>query len=206
MRNIWHDIDPRAITPTHFTAVIEISAGSKKKYELDKKTGLLRLDRILYTSTHYPANYGFIPRTYADDGDPLDVLVFCSETLDPMVEVDCYPIGTRRMIDGDAIDDKIIAVPFQDPTWNFYKDISEIPPHCASEISHFFEIYKALEHKHTATSDALGSEQAQVTMNITLVPVLVIGVLYLLLAAVIPLIVLHFFNKGTVVERLRTSE
>ena len=132
-----------------------------KKYELDKKTGLLRLDRILYTSTHYPANYGFIPRTYADDGDPLDVLVFCSETLDPMVEVDCYPIGTMRMIDGDAIDDKIIAVPFQDPTWNFYKDISEIPPHCASEISHFFEIYKALEHKHTATSDALGSEQAQ---------------------------------------------
>ena len=113
MRNIWHDIDPRAITPTHFTAVIEISAGSKKKYELDKKTGLLRLDRILYTSTHYPANYGFIPRTYADDGDPLDVLVFCSETLDPMVEVDCYPIGTMRMIDGDAIDDKIIAVPFQ---------------------------------------------------------------------------------------------
>ena len=126
MRNIWHDIDPHAITPTHFTAVIEIPAGSKKKYELDKKTGLLRLDRILYTSTHYPANYGFIPRTYADDGDPLDVLVFCSETLDPMVEVDCYPIGTMRMIDGDAIDDKIIAVPFQDPTWNFYKDISEI--------------------------------------------------------------------------------
>ena len=161
MRNIWHDIDPHAITPTHFTAVIEIPAGSKKKYELDKKTGLLRLDRILYTSTHYPANYGFIPRTYADDGDPLDVLVFCSETLDPMVEVDCYPIGTMRMIDGDAIDDKIIAVPFQDPTWNFYKDISEIPPHCASEISHFFEIYKALEHKHTATSDAFGSEQAQ---------------------------------------------
>ena len=160
MRNIWHDIDPHAITPTHFTAVIEIPAGSKKKYELDKKTGLLRLDRILYTSTHYPANYGFIPRTYADDGDPLDVLVFCSETLDPMVEVDCYPIGTMRMIDGDAIDDKIIAVPFQDPTWNFYKDISEIPPHCASEISHFFEIYKALEHKHTATSDALGSEQS----------------------------------------------
>ena len=113
MRNIWHDIDPHAITPTHFTAVIEIPAGSKKKYELDKKTGLLRLDRILYTSTHYPANYGFIPRTYADDGDPLDVLVFCSETLDPMVEVDCYPIGTMRMIDGDAIDDKIIAVPFQ---------------------------------------------------------------------------------------------
>lgn len=160
MRNIWHDIDPRAIAPTHFTAVIEIPAGSKKKYELDKKTGLLRLDRILYTSTHYPANYGFI-RAHTPTTAIRSTFWFSgSETLDPMVEVDCYPIGTMRMIDGDAIDDKIIAVPFQDPTWNFYKDISEIPPHCASEISHFFEIYKALEHKHTATSDALGASGA----------------------------------------------
>ena len=109
MINIWHDIDPSRVTPESFTAVIEIPAGSKKKYELDKQTGLLRLDRILYTSTHYPANYGFIPRTYAGDGDPLDVLVLCSETLDPMVEVDCYPIGVIRMIDDDEIDDKIIA-------------------------------------------------------------------------------------------------
>ena len=105
MINIWHDIDPSRVTPENFTAVIEIPAGSKKKYELDKQTGLLRLDRILYTSTHYPANYGFIPRTYAGDGDPLDVLVLCSETLDPMVEVDCYPIGVIRMIDDDEIDD-----------------------------------------------------------------------------------------------------
>ena len=104
MINIWHDIDPSRVTPESFTAVIEIPAGSKKKYELDKQTGLLRLDRILYTSTHYPANYGFIPRTYAGDGDPLDVLVLCSETLDPMVEVDCYPIGVIRMIDDDEID------------------------------------------------------------------------------------------------------
>ena len=110
MINIWHDIDPSRVTPESFTAVIEIPAGSKKKYELDKQTGLLRLDRILYTSTHYPANYGFIPRTYAGDGDPLDVLVLCSETLDPMVEVDCYPIGVIRMIDDDEIDDKIIAI------------------------------------------------------------------------------------------------
>ena len=117
MINIWHDIDPSRVTPESFTAVIEIPAGSKKKYELDKQTGLLRLDRILYTSTHYPANYGFIPRTYAGDGDPLDVLVLCSETLDPMVEVDCYPIGVIRMIDDDEIDDKIIAIPFEDPNW-----------------------------------------------------------------------------------------
>ena len=114
MRNIWHDIDPRCVTPERFTAVIEIPAGSKKKYELDKQTGLLRLDRILYTSTHYPANYGFIPRTYADDGDPLDVLVLCTEALDPLVEVDCYPIGCIRMIDDEEIDDKIIALPFGD--------------------------------------------------------------------------------------------
>lgn len=160
MRNIWHDIDPARITPERFTAVIEIPAGSKKKYELDKETGLLRLDRILYTSTHYPANYGFIPHTYADDGDPLDVLVLCTETLDPLVEVDCYPIGVIRMIDDDEIDDKIIAIPFEDPTWNFYQDIDQIPPHHANEIAHFFEVYKGLEHKHTTTSDAHGRQTA----------------------------------------------
>ena len=160
MRNIWHDIDPRCVTPEHFTAVIEIPAGSKKKYELDKQTGLLRLDRILYTSTHYPANYGFIPRTYADDGDPLDVLVLCTESLDPLVEVECYPIGVIRMIDDDEIDDKIIALPFGDPTWNFYHDIGQLPPHYASEITHFFEVYKGLERKHTTTSAALTREEA----------------------------------------------
>lgn len=153
MRNIWHDIDPSRITPERFTAVIEIAAGSKKKYELDKQTGLLRLDRILYTSTHYPANYGFIPRTYADDGDPLDVLVLCTESLDPLIEVDCYPIGVVRMIDEDEVDDKIIAIPFQDPSWNFYREIGQLPPHYGDEIAHFFEVYKGLEHKRTATSD-----------------------------------------------------
>ena len=106
--NIWHDIDPSHISPEMFMAVIEIPAYSKKKYELDKRTGLLRLDRILYTSTHYPANYGFIPRTYAADGDPLDVLVLCSEVLDPLVMVECYPIGVMRMIDDDEVDDKLL--------------------------------------------------------------------------------------------------
>ena len=161
MRNIWHDIDPARITPERFTAVIEIPAGSKKKYELDKETGLLRLDRILYTSTHYPANYGFIPRTYADDGDTLDVLVLCTETLDPLVEVDCYPIGVIRMIDDDEIDDKIIAIPFEDPTWNFYQDIDQIPPHHANEIAHFFEVYKSLEGKTTVVHEVLGHEDAE---------------------------------------------
>lgn len=158
--NIWHDIDPSHISPEKFMAVIEIPAYSKKKYELDKRTGLLRLDRILYTSTHYPANYGFIPRTYAADGDPLDVLVLCSEVLDPLVMVECYPIGVMRMIDDDEVDDKIIAIPREDPTWNFYTDFDQLPPHYGNEISHFFEIYKALEHKHTATSNALPREDA----------------------------------------------
>lgn len=117
--NIWHNIDSERIKPEDFLAVIEIPKGSKKKYELDKETGLLILDRILYTSTHYPANYGFIPKTYAEDQDPLDVLVLCSEDLEPLSLVNCYPIGVARMFDSDEADDKIIAIPFQDPTWNF---------------------------------------------------------------------------------------
>lgn len=166
--NIWHDIDPASISPGQFMAVIEIPAGSKKKYELDKRTGLLRLDRILYTSTHYPANYGFIPRTYAEDRDPLDVLVLCSEALDPLIMVKCYPIGVVRMIDNDECDDKIIAIPLEDPTWNFYKDISQLPPHFSSEIAHFFEVYKSLENKVTATSEVLGREAAEAVIAETM--------------------------------------
>src|SRR5690554_3283382 len=112
--NIWHDVDEKRISTEDFIAVIEISKGSKKKYELDKETGLIILDRILYTSTHYPANYGFIPRTYAEDNDPLDVLVLCSEDLEPMSMVRCYPIGVVRMYDGEEVDDKIVAIPFKD--------------------------------------------------------------------------------------------
>ena len=159
--NIWHDIDPASITPSQFMAVIEIPAGSKKKYELDKRTGILKLDRILYTSTHYPANYGFIPRTYAEDRDPLDVLVLCSEALDPMIMVKCYPIGVVRMMDNNECDDKIIAIPVEDPTWNFYKDISQLPPHVSSEMVHFFEVYKSLENKVTASFDVFGREKAE---------------------------------------------
>ena len=114
--NIWHDIPADMIAATDFSAVIEISKGSNCKYELDKETGMLRLDRILYTATHYPQNYGFIPRTYADDGDPLDVLVLCSQPIVPMTLVQVYPIGAMRMIDGGKQDDKIIAIPFSDPT------------------------------------------------------------------------------------------
>ncbi|HNX65105.1 MAG TPA: inorganic diphosphatase [Oscillospiraceae bacterium] len=158
--NIWHDISPNRIKKEDFFAVIEIPNGSKTKYELDKDTGLLKLDRILYTSTHYPANYGFIPRTFAEDGDPLDVLVLCSETIHPLSLVQCYPIGVISMIDNGDPDDKIIAIPFKDPTYNSYKDISELPAHTFAEMSHFFTVYKALENKDTAIDEIKGREAA----------------------------------------------
>ena len=160
MSNIWHDISPSRIQPEDFVAVIEIPKGSKKKYELDKETGLIILDRVLHTSTHYPANYGFIPRTYGDDGDPLDVLVLCSEEIDPLTLVRCYPIGYISMLDGGKNDEKIIAIPFEDPTYHLYTDISELPAHVASEIRHFFRVYKSLEGKETDVSDVLGREEA----------------------------------------------
>ncbi|MBE6757131.1 MAG: inorganic diphosphatase [Ruminococcaceae bacterium] len=159
--NIWHNINPKRITKQDFVAVIEIEKGSKCKYELDKETGILMLDRILYTSTHYPANYGFIPRTYADDLDPLDVLVLCSEPLHPMTSVRCYPIGVITMIDNGRYDEKIIAIPFHDPTYNSYKDISEIPAHIFDEMTHFFRVYKELEDKETAVNEVLGAEAAR---------------------------------------------
>ena len=118
MFNVWHNINPERIKKDDFLAVIEIRKGGKNKYELDKETGMIILDRVLYTSTHYPANYGFIPRTYADDGDPLDVLVLCQEIIDPLVLVRCYPIGVLKMIDGGKVDEKIIAIPFSDPTYS----------------------------------------------------------------------------------------
>lgn len=159
--NIWHNINPKRIAKEDFVAVIEIEKGSKCKYELDKETGILMLDRILYTSTHYPANYGFIPRTYADDLDPLDVLVLCSEPLHPMTSVRCYPIGVITMIDNGRYDEKIIAIPFGDPTYNSYKDISEIPAHIFDEMTHFFRVYKELEDKETAVNEVLGAEAAR---------------------------------------------
>ena len=158
--NIWHDIDPKNITPEKFTTVIEISKGSNCKYELDKYTGLLRLDRVLYTSTHYPANYGFIPRTFADDGDPLDVLVICSVAIQPMTLIDVAPIGVMRMIDSGAVDDKIIAVPISDPTYNKITSIDELPAHIFDEIMHFFTVYKQLENKQTAVKELFNRAEA----------------------------------------------
>ena len=160
MSNVWHDISPKRIHSDDFICVIEISKGSKKKYELDKESGYLMLDRILHTSTHYPANYGFIPRTYGDDNDPLDVLLLCSEKIEPMTLVRAYPIGVISMIDNGRNDEKIIAIPFSDPNNNMYTDISELPKHVFDEMSHFFKVYKNLENKETAVNEVSGREEA----------------------------------------------
>lgn len=159
--NIWHDIDNDRITKDEFIACIEIPKGSKKKYELDKETGLIILDRILYTSTHYPANYGFIPRTYSQDKDPLDVLVLCNESFDPLVLVRCRPIGVVKMIDENECDEKIISVCINDPSMNCYNDISDLPQHLFEEIKHFFTVYKQLENKDTVVTEVCDQAEAK---------------------------------------------
>jgi len=160
MSNIWHDISPKRIAPEDFVCVIEISKGSKKKYELDKETGFMMLDRILYTSTRYPANYGFIPRTYGDDLDPLDVLLLCSEPIEPLTLVRAYPIGVISMIDNGHSDEKIIAIPFSDPTYNQYTDMDKLPNHIFDEMRHFFKVYKNLENKETAVNEIQNRDEA----------------------------------------------
>ena len=159
--NIWHDISSSRITKDKFVAYIEIQAGCKNKYELDKETGLIRLDRILYTSTHYPANYGFIPKTYCDDKDPLDVLVVSSEPIIPMTLVDCRPIGVIKMEDQGFGDEKIVAVCLSDPFYSDVKSIHDLPSHILDEFKHFFLVYKALENKETSITTIEDAEEAK---------------------------------------------
>ena len=157
---LWHRVNSEQVKPESFVACIEIPQGSKNKYELDKFSGALKLDRILYTSTHYPQNYGFIPKTYADDGDPLDVLVICSEPIVPLALVECYPIGMLEMIDGGSKDTKIIAIAKNDPVNNSFSDIKQIPNHILQEIKHFFGVYKQLEGKETIVDHIRGRMMA----------------------------------------------
>jgi inorganic pyrophosphatase len=145
--NLWRDLSPGSHPPEIITAVVEIPAGSRNKYELDKESGLIRLDRVLFSAVHYPGDYGFIPRTLAEDGDPCDVLVLLNEPTFPGCQIDARPIGILRMLDRGEPDDKILAVPCHDPFYGEYFDIADIPQHYLREVEHFFGIYKDLEGK-----------------------------------------------------------
>jgi inorganic pyrophosphatase len=157
----WHDplIDEAHIADA-FPVVIEIPRGSMNKYELDKATGLLRLDRVLYSAVHYPADYGFIPRTYCADGDPLDVLVLGQEPVHPLTIVEARAVGVMRMRDEKGLDDKIVAVSVRDPSYAGYRDKSQLPPHVLRQVRRFFQDYKVLEDKEVVVEDLLGPDEA----------------------------------------------
>ncbi len=167
--NIMHDINPKRITEDQFVVLIEIPQGSKKKYEIDKETGLLSLDRYLTTSFRYPVNYGFIPLTHCEDNDPLDVFVLSQESLDPMVLVNCRPLGVIRMIDNGELDEKLIAVPVRDPLMEQYQDIKDLPQPLVAEIEHFLLHYKDLDKKTVSIERIEGKQEAKNAIKRSLV-------------------------------------
>lgn len=159
----WRDLSPGRHPPEEVTAVVEIPHGSRNKYELDKESGLMRLDRVLYSAVHYPGDYGFIPRTLHEDGDPCDILVLVNEPTFPGCQIDARPIGVLMMLDRGEPDDKILAVPSHDPYYGEYFDIADIPQHYLKEVEHFFHIYKDLEGRRVQT---VGWEKSEVAMGV----------------------------------------
>ena len=147
MAHPWHDVSPGDKTPREFIAVVEIPLGSNVKYELDKETGLLKVDRIVHSAVFYPANYGFIPQTLSEDRDPLDVLILCQEAVQPLALIRARAIGLMHMVDAGTPDDKIIAIAADDPEYNSYRETRDLPPHRLDVIKRFFQDYKQLGGK-----------------------------------------------------------
>jgi inorganic pyrophosphatase len=156
----WHGAHYGKDCPKEVNALIEIPKGSSCKYEIDKPTGLLKLDRVIYSSFHYPINYGFIPQTLGEDNDPLDILVLCSESINPLCLVQATVIGNMQMIDNGEKDDKIIAVATKDPSVNHIKDVSELPTHFTNVLKNYFENYKVLENKIVEIDEFQNKETA----------------------------------------------
>lgn len=165
MTHPWHDIKPGNKVPTEFNTIIEIPLGSNVKYELDKDSGLIRMDRVLYSAVFYPANYGFIPRTLAEDGDPLDVLVLCQEPVQPLTIMRARAIGLMTMLDGDIPDHKVVAVATDDPEFNGYHQMNEIPPHKLAIIRRFFQDYKQLEKKRVTVDEIQPAGRAHAVIS-----------------------------------------
>lgn len=163
--NPWHLLNPGEESPVVVNCIIEIPKGSKGKYELDKSSGLLKLDRVLFSAVHYPANYGFIPQTYCNDKDPLDILVICSIDVDPLCIIEAKVLGVMHMIDEEMTDDKIISVAKNDVAVNYINELSELPPHTIVELQRFFEDYKKLEQKKVTVKEFLGKEDAYKIIN-----------------------------------------
>jgi inorganic pyrophosphatase len=159
--HLWHEISPGKKSPKIINVIIEIPKGSKNKYEIDKETGIIKLDRAMKTAQDYPFDYGFVPQTYWEDGDALDVVVLTTYPLSPGILVEARPVGIMKMIDGGEGDDKLIAVPSEDPRWDNVKDLKDINPHTIKEIRHFFETYKAIENKKVEIGGFSGKDKAE---------------------------------------------
>ena len=161
MANLWHDLPPGPDVPKVIYVIVEIPKRSRNKFEYDKRGGFIKLDRVLYSSLHYPGDYGFIPRTHYDDGDPLDVLVMSNEPTFPGCVIEARPLGIFRMEDRGVADDKILAVPATDPLFDNYTDLEDVPPHFVEEVVHFFSVYKDLQHERVVPKDWEGCEAAR---------------------------------------------